>query len=149
MSDIYRLSDGTLFMLTSNSNLYKSLNDGNSWTRMDVPLFSLKLYVTAKDEIILINQDAGRSLYKSTDKGEHFILKKSVNPAYGASMNHTFYKRGQDYYILIPGYGILHTLDFESYDVYWYSSDCNDLFMDDRGNFFVSSITERLYYRQI
>jgi hypothetical protein len=133
LGDIFRLSDGTLFLQTLNTNIYKSVNDGHSWTKVLAPPYSLKIFVTSNDEIILFNQDNGISIYKSTDEGASFTLKFAVMPDFGTQMNHTVHQHGKDFYLLIPGYGILHTLDFESFTTYWRNYTVNDLFMDDEG----------------
>lgn len=133
LGDIYRLTDGTLFFLSLNCHLYKSVDDGHTWTGISVSGYPLKLYVTEKDEIILFNQEAGISIVKSTDKGENFLKKHSVWPAFGTLMDHTVYKRGGTYYILIPGYGILVTDDFERFETIFNSDAVNDMFMDDEG----------------
>jgi hypothetical protein len=73
------------------------------------------------------------SVYKSPDKGESFTRKYIVGPVFSTLMDHTIHKHGKNYYILIPGFGILLTTDFEKFDVYWYNEDLNDMFMDDEG----------------
>jgi len=138
LGDIFRLSDGTLFFHSENCNLSKSIDDGYTWTKIDAPEYSIKLYVTSKDELILINQDQGISIYKSDDKGLSFTLKKSVSPSFGTLMDHTVHRWGKDFYLLIPGYGILHTVDFEHFDTFWMNLDVDDMFMDAHGNFLVT-----------
>ncbi len=145
LGDIYRLTDGTLFFLSLNCNLSKSVDDGNTWTSVIVTGYPLKLYVTENDELILFTQQAGISILKSTDKGEHFIKKYSVWPAFGTLMDHTVYKRGNTYYILIPGYGILQTTDFEKFDTIFNNDAVNDMFMDDEGVI----IARELYGQQV
>ena len=133
LGDIFRLSDGTYFFHSLNCNLSKSTDDGHTWNRVNAPEYSVKLYVTENDELILFNQEGGISIFKSTDKGEHFTKKHTVAPLFGTLMDHTIHKRGKDYYIMIPGYGILHTRDFETYTTYWRNTEVNDMFMDDEG----------------
>jgi hypothetical protein len=148
LGDIFRLTDGTLFLLSLNYGLYKSMDDGHSWSKMNSPEYPLKLYGTEKDELILINQDNGISIYKSTDKGDHFTLKYTVMPEFTTLMNHTVHKRGKEYYLLIPGYGILHTLDFETFNNFWRNSSVYDLYMDDKGVFLVrGQYGDPVYYR--
>jgi hypothetical protein len=148
LGDIFRLTDGTLFLLSLNYGFYKSIDDGHSWTKMNAPQYPLKLYVTEKNELILFNRDNGISIYKSTDKGDHFMLKYTVMPEFNTLMEHTVHKRGKDYYLLIPGYGILHTLDFESFDNFWKNTSVYDLNMDDKGVFLVrGQYGDPVYYR--
>jgi len=138
LGDIYRLSDGT-HLLGSDGyfNLHKSMDDGHTWTKLDAPQFSLKLYVTDDDDLIMINQDHGYSLYKSTDKGAHFELKASFHAAFGASMFHTVHKWRGWYYILIPGHGIQKTTDFEKFTTFWRNENALDMFIDANGNIVV------------
>ena len=145
--DIFRLSDGTLFFHSENTNLSKSVDDGHTWTKIEAPKYPLKFYVTDQDELILINQINGISIYKSDDKGETFTLKKSIHPSYGTSMDHTVHRWGNDFYLLIPGYGILHTIDFEHYDTFWMNLDAFDMLMDAHGNFLVTELyIQRVHY---
>ncbi|RPI48073.1 MAG: hypothetical protein EHM56_14230 [Chloroflexi bacterium] len=113
------------------------MDDGHTWTKLDAPQFSLKLYVTDDDDLIMINQDHGYSLYKSTDKGAHFELKASFHAAFGASMFHTVHKWRGWYYILIPGHGIQKTTDFEKFTTFWRNENALDMFIDANGNIVV------------
>jgi photosystem II stability/assembly factor-like uncharacterized protein len=140
LGDIFRLSDGTLFFHSLNCHLSKSEDDGHTWTRVNSPQYSLKLYVNNKDELILINQYSVMSIYKSIDKGESFILKKTLGSSFSTLMDHTVHQRGKDYYLLIPGYGILHTKDFDKYDTFWMNEKVNDMFMDAHGNLLVKEL---------
>ena len=150
LGDIYRLTDGTLFFLSLNCHLNKSVDDGHTWTSVSVSNYPIKLYVTDNDELILFNQEAGISILKSTDKGEHFIKKHSVWPAFGTLMDHTVYKRGRTYYILIPGYGILLTTDFEKFETIFNSDAVNDMFMDDEGVIIARELGgQQVHYRDI
>jgi hypothetical protein len=133
LGDIFRLSDGTLFFLSLNMHLNKSVDDGNSWTTLPSPPYSLKLYVTDKDELIMMNQEGALPIYKSTDRGEHFTRKHAVYPAFTTLMDHMVHKWGNDYFILVPGYGVLRTRDFEEFEDYWLNANVNDMFMDDEG----------------
>jgi len=138
LGDIYRLSDGT-YLLGSEGyfNLHRSVDDGHTWTKLDAPQFSLKLFITDDDELIMINQDHGYSLYKSTDMGAHFELKASFHAAFGTSMFHTVHKWRGWYYILIPGHGIQKTADFEKFTTFWRNEKALDMFFDANGNIVV------------
>ena len=129
------------------SCVYYSDDDGHTWTKVNAPSYSLKLYVTDDDELILINQDNGLSIYKSTDKGGHFVLKRNVHPLLSTLMDHTVHRQGSDYYLLIPGYGILRTTDFEKYDTFWGNVDAIDMLMDANGNFLVRDLNmQQVHY---
>lgn len=116
LSDIYYLSNGNILLLTSRMRLYQSIDDGKSWINMQVPQYPLKLYVTKNDDIIIINQDYGISIYKSSDLGQTYIRKITVSPEYGTTMEKSIQEINGIYYVLIPGYGIFKTTDFETYE---------------------------------
>jgi len=148
LQDIFRMSGGNLFLLSQNGQLFKSEDDGHSWRIIDVPEYIRKLYITNQDVIILFGEHNGISIYKSSDNGDHFIQKHSVWPVFYSQMNNTVQKAGTNYYITIPGYGILITTDFEAYENYWVKSDLYDMFIDDRGNLIARGpIGHTVYYR--
>jgi hypothetical protein len=147
LGDIFRLSDGTLFFLSLNCNLSKSVDDGHSWTKVNTPQYSLKLHVTNQDELILINQDYGISIYKSANKGLSFSIMQSVMPGFHTFMDHTVHRWGNDFYLLIPGYGILHTTDFEHFNPFWINQNVDDMLMDAYGNLLVTEMNnQKVYY---
>lgn len=147
LGDVFRLTDGTLFFHSMNSNLSKSTDDGHTWTRINAPPHSLKLYVTDQDELILFNQVNGLSIHKSTDGGANFVLKKSVSPMYFTVMEHTVHRMDNEYYLLIPGYGILRTTRFEQFTTFWLNNEANDMLVDAGGNFLVRSVNyQQVYY---
>jgi hypothetical protein len=146
--DIFRLTDGTLFLLSLNMQLYKSVDDGQSWMTVITPANSAKLFVTKKDELILFNQENGISIYKSVDKGDHFAKEYTVTPANYTLMEHNVHLWKQNYYLLIPGYGVLQTIDFETFSLYWKSSNAYDMLMDDEGTLIVrGQYNGPVYYR--
>jgi len=149
LGDVFRLTDGTLLFHSLNCHLYKSEDDGKTWTAMEAPELSIKLYVTENDEIIIINQDYGISIYKSTDMGEHYTRKISVMPEFGTLIDHIFHKYGDIYYVLVPGYGILKTPDLEKFEIYWRNTGLNNLFMDHNGVLIARDWEwDKIYYRK-
>lgn len=140
LSDIFRLKDGSLFFFTLNCHLYKSTDDGYTWESIPVPGYPLKLYVNDQDQLFLFSQVNGLSMFKSTDKGATFVSVKSVAVAYYTMMDHTVYHRGPNYFLLMPGYGILQTSDFTNFTVFWRNSDCKDMLVDARGGFLVTEL---------
>ncbi len=140
LSDICRLSDGTLFFFTLSCHLYKSTDGGHQWTSVPVPGYPLKLFVNENDELILFSQVNGITVYKSTDKGENFVSVKSVPVSFYTMMDHTVHRRGGIYYLLIPGYGILKTSDFNTYTSFWQHNTARDMLMDATGNFLVTEL---------
>jgi len=116
---------------------------------MEAPELSIKLYVTENDEIIIINQDNGFSIYKSTDMGENYTRVYSTWPEFGTLMDHIFHKHGDIYYVLVPGYGILKTPDLENFEIYWRNNALNDLFMDHNGVLIARDWEwDKVYYRK-
>ncbi len=149
LGDVFRLSNGTLLFHSLNCNLNKSENDGKTWLPVQAPEYSIKLYVTEKDEIIICNQDGGFSIYKSTDLGQHFHRVYSVWPEFGTLMDHIFHKFKNSYYVMIPGYGILKTDDFNTFEVYWHNTNLNNLFMDHNGVLIAKDWNhDKVYYRK-
>jgi hypothetical protein len=133
--DIFRLKDGSLLYHGSNCcNLNRSFDNGLTWTKIETPGYSNKLYVNEKDEIFLTSQaSGGTTIYKSSDYGASFNSLYAVQPKFNTSMNNVFNKWGNFYYILIPGYGILKSFDLNTYQVYWLNNGLNDLFIDHNG----------------
>jgi hypothetical protein len=132
--DVFRLKDGSLLFHGSNCcSLNRSFDDGLTWTPIVTPGYSIKLYVNDKDEIFIVTQEDGITIYKSTDFGGTFNRVYNINPEWGTSMDNTFTKWGNHYFILIPGYGILKSSDLANYEVYWKNSNLRNLFIDHNG----------------
>lgn len=123
VGDIYRLSTGDLLFHTKSTSMYKSTDDGKSWKPEPAPEYSIKLYVTDNEEIIIINQDNGITIYKSTDLGQTYKNVYNVVPQYGTTMERTIRKKDGYYYILIPGYGIIRTPDFDNFETFWRNTE--------------------------
>jgi photosystem II stability/assembly factor-like uncharacterized protein len=150
LGDIYFLSNGNILFMSSNMRLYQSSDDGKSWTRMQTPQYPLKLYVTDRDEIIIINQDNGISIYKSTDLGQNYTQKYSIQPKYGTTMKKTIQKINNIYYILIPGYGILKTTDFENFETFVKNTKMVFLYQDHTGTIITRDFENKytFYYKE-
>ncbi len=146
IGDIFYLSTGQILFLSTNTRLYISSDDGRSWTKMQAPEYPLKLYVTNNDEIIIINQDNGISIYKSPDLGQTYSLKYSVSPIYGTSMQKSIQKVNGMYYILVPGYGILKTPDFETYDTFVKNTSMVFLYQDHTGTLIARGLQNKYAY---
>jgi len=133
--NVFRLKDGSLLFHGSNCcSLNRSFDDGLTWTKIETPGYSIKLYVNDKDEVFIVTQENGITIYKSTDYCSTFNNVISVSPEWGTSDNdNIFNKWGNFYYILIPGWGILKSADLNTYDVYWVNNNLNNLFIDHNG----------------
>lgn len=132
--DVFRLKNGTLLFHGSNCcSLSRSDDNGLTWTHIETPGYSTKLYVNDKEEIFICNQEGGVTILKSTDMGASFRRLYSCYPQFGTDMDNIFNKWRNTYYILIPGYGILKSDDLEHYEIYWINSELNNLFIDHNG----------------
>ncbi|MBK7709702.1 MAG: exo-alpha-sialidase [Bacteroidales bacterium] len=132
--DVFRLKDGSLLIHGSNCcSLNRSYDDGLTWTPVVTPGYSLKLYVNEDDDIYIVTQEPGISIYRSTDYAATFNKVHTVYPEWGTSMENTFSKWGSNYYITIPGYGILKSADLINYEDFYLNSDILNLFIDQNG----------------
>lgn len=148
--DVFRLKDGSLLFHGSNtSSLYRSLDNGQTWTHISTPGLSTKLYVNEKDEIFICNQEGGLSILKSNDMGASFRKLYTVFPQFGTDMDNIFNKWKDVYYVLIPGYGILKSSDLNTYETYWANQDLNNLFIDHNGVLIAKDWDNKtVYYRK-
>ena len=133
-NDVFRLKDGSLlFHGTNCCSLYRSFDEGLTWSHIETPGSSNKLFVNENDEIFICNQVNGVTILKSTDYGASFNIVYNVYPEWGTSMDNIFNKWNNFYYILIPGYGILKTTDLIHYEDFWKNSNLRNLFIDHNG----------------
>lgn len=149
--DVFRLKDGSLLFHGSNCcSLNRSSDVGLTWMPVATPGYSVKLFVNEKDEIFIVTQeDSGISIYRSTDNCVTFNKMHTIYPEWGTSMNNTFNKWKNYYYILIPGYGILKSADLITYEDYWKNSDLRDLFIDHNGVLIAKDWNwQTVYYRK-
>jgi hypothetical protein len=134
LSDVFRLNDGSLMLHGSDCcYMFRSFDDGITWTRIITPGYSLKLYADENDAIYIVTQEGGMAFYKSTDYGLTYTFVYRVNPQWSSSMENTFNKYGSFYYIFILGYGILKSKDLTNYEIYWQNQDLGNFFIDDSG----------------
>jgi hypothetical protein len=135
--DVFRLKDGSLLFHGSNCcSLSRSFDDGITWTHITTPGYSLKLYVDDNDNVYIVTQEMGITIYRSTDFGTTFTKVYNVYPEWGTSMDNTFTMWGAYYYILIPGWGILKSYDLTnsaSYTEYYHNTNLRNLFIDHNG----------------
>ena len=134
LSDVFRLKDGSLMLHGSDCcYMFRSFDDGITWTRVTTPGYSLKLYVDENDAIYIVTQEGGMAFYKSTDYGLNYSFVYRVNPQWNSSLENTFNKYGGFYYVFIQGYGILKSKDLTNYEIYWQNQDLGNLFIDHSG----------------
>ncbi|MCX6254445.1 MAG: sialidase family protein [Bacteroidia bacterium] len=132
IGDVFRLSDGSLVLHGADCcSLFRSVDEGLTWTRIETPGSTNKVFVNDKDEIFVNAQPF--TLYKSTDYGATFKYVYAASPEWGSSIDNIFYKVNNFYYILAPGWGILKSADLTHYEIYWINSNLRDLFIDHNG----------------
>ncbi len=134
IGDVFRLKNGSILFCTSACCfILRSDDDGITWTRIETPAYSNKLFVNEKDEIFVCGQQNGVYIYKSSDMGATFNPIEGVGVAFRTTMDHVFNKWKGLYYIMIPGFGILRTQDLEHFDHYYENSNIDNLFIDHNG----------------
>jgi hypothetical protein len=149
--DVFRLKDGSLLYHGSGCcSLNRSFDNGMTWTKMETPGYSIKLFVNEKDEIFILSQGAPPvSIYKSTDYGASYSSIYVANPQFITEMGTLFNKWGNFYYILLPGYGILKSFDLNNFELYWANNNLNNLFIDHNGVLIAKDWNmNRVYYRK-
>lgn len=150
IGDVFRLKDGSLLFHGSNtSTLHRSWDNGQTWTHINTPGLSTKLYVNSNDEIFVCNQEGGFLIYKSGDPGASFMRLYTVFPQFGTDLDNIFNKWKDICYILVPGYGILKSSDLNTYETYWANQDLNNLFIDHNGVLIAKDWDNKtVYYRK-
>jgi hypothetical protein len=132
IGDVFRLNDGSIVLHGADCcSLFRSVDEGVTWTKIDTPGYTNKVFVSDKDEIFVNAQPF--TLYKSTDYGATFTYVYAVWPEWGSSIDNIFYKVDNFYYVLAPGWGILKSVDLTHYDIYWMNSNLRDLYIDHNG----------------
>ena len=148
--DVFRLKNGTLLFHGSNCcSLSRSDDNGLTWTHIETPGYSTKLYVNDKEEIFICNQEGGFTILKSTDMGATYRRLFNCWPQFGTTMDNIFNRWGNTYYILVPGFGILKSDDLEHYETYWLNNELNNLFIDHNGVLIAKDWNNNtVYYRK-
>ena len=132
-SHISRLSDGSILALTFDTKLWRSTDGGITWINLNTIGNPLYLYVTDSDDVIIITQEDGLSIKRSTDQGDHFTRVYYSSHYFTSTMWHSIHKKGDTYYIMIQGKGIVTTKDFLYFTNLWNNELIFDLFMDHHG----------------
>ena len=149
MDKVFRLKSGSLISLISpvgeRQLLRKSDDDGKTWTLLETPGYPFSYFVTEKEDIIVCTQGMQAGIHKSTDLGKTFSYMHGVPVTFGTSSLQTyFHKYGSFYYMLIPGYGVLKTIDFEKFETFFSEPNVNGLYIDHTGSLAVSGTMTKL-----
>jgi hypothetical protein len=134
--NFFRLKDGSILYHGSDCcSLYRSFDNALSWTKIETPGLSVKLYVNDKDEIFICTQENGLAFYMSKDYGSTFNKVYSIYAGWNTGNNNNTFTRWHNfYYILIPGSGILKSADLIHYDSFYFNSAIGNLFVDHEGD---------------
>jgi photosystem II stability/assembly factor-like uncharacterized protein len=144
--DYFRLKDGSILFHGSDCcSLYRSFDNGLTWTKIETPGYSVKLYVNEKDEMFICTQENGLTFYMSNDYGSTFNPVYSVYAGWIPGSN-TFTKWHNYYYILIPGTGILKSADLIHYEAFYYNSSLGNLFIDHNGDMIAKDSNKNTVY---
>jgi hypothetical protein len=149
--DIFRLSDGSLLYHSGACcSLLRSFDNGQTWSKVNAPENSIELFVNDQNEIFIIAQvNKGLRIYRSTDLGITYSSVSFVMTSFGTSMQNTFIKWREFYYIIIPGYGIMKSYDLQKFTTYWNNNDITNLFVDHNGVLIAKDWhTGPVYYRR-
>ena len=135
--DHVRLKDGSiLFNCQNYCSLYRSFDEGQTWTKIVTLDLPIKLYVDDEDKIFVIAQGT-MAISVSTDYGTTFTIVQELYPSWISSdFCFTFNKWGKFYYICVPGFGILKSTNLsnpDSYSEYYKNNNLNKLFIDHNG----------------
>ena len=135
VNEVFSLSNGHFLTLSdADRTLYRSTDDGVNWEAINTPEGAAKIYVTPEDDIIVLTQRNGLSLYQSSDEGQTYEGKYAMEVDYYSSpMGTVFHKYGSDYYICMTGGGIVKTSNFETFNLFWDNTDVRELWMDHNG----------------
>lgn len=135
IGDIFRLGDGTLVRHGLDCcSLAMSDDDGQSWTPIQTPDYSHKVYVNGDDDIFILSSvGTGETVFRSDNRGTSFAPVHSVAVTFRSSYDNIFTRFGNSWYVAIPGYGIMKSADLLNYENYRVFSDLRTLFIDHNG----------------
>jgi len=153
LGDIFRLKDGSLVLHGADCcSLFRSVDDGLTWTQIETIYHTYNVFVDEKDEIFIIVHPL--TIYKSTDYGANFKYLYATSPEWISSFDHIFNKTGNFYYIKAPGYGILKSSDLVHLEEYWLNKNLRELYIDHNGVLLATYWTwdfpyeRKVYYRK-
>jgi len=139
--DVFRFSTGKLITLSFDIVSLLESTDGIRWLPVNnKPYAASRIYVTDKDELILLNVGEKLTINKSVDEGKSFTQVYSLSAAYITSPMRFIFSnyKGTDY-ICIPGTGILKTDDYKTFKLIYSNTDIRSLMVDHNGVFFATN----------
>ncbi|HET6556771.1 MAG TPA: hypothetical protein VFG54_05615 [Prolixibacteraceae bacterium] len=149
MSGIFRLKNGWLLSLIDENGVktvvMKSEDDGTTWTQLPTPTFPYSFFVSEKEEIIVCTQGMFAGIHKSTDLGQTYKLVHSVPVTFGSGSKQTYVQKFRSfYYMAVPGFGVLKTLNFEQFETILSEPNVNGLYIDHVGTVVAMGWHEKL-----
>jgi len=149
ISGMYRLKNNWIVSLISPTgqgmSVMKSEDEGKTWTALITPNYPYSLFVTKNDVIIVLTQTDG-GIYKSTDLGKTYNRVYSASVAFNTGSPQSYVQKfGPDYYIIIPGYGVLKTKDFDHFETLLTEAYVNGLYLDHTGSVYAKGTLNKLY----
>lgn len=151
LGEISQHPDGTLFFRSRADRLYKSVDEGKSWTRVPIQQNNIQYnanasFMAKNGDLLVYSLYYDHRILKSTDKGEHFTEIYSARSNMAISENNFFNYYKGTYYMLIPGKGIVRTQDLVHFEDYWNTTELWNLFVDHNGVLMARG-SNRLFYR--
>ena len=141
INGMFRLKNNWIVSL--GQTVMKSEDDGKTWAPLATPIYPYSLFVTENDEIIVFTQSNG-GIYKSTDLGKTYQQVYSASVAFNTSSTQPHVlKFGADYYLVIPGYGILKTNDFEHFETLLSEPYIYGIFADHTGSIYAKGTLDK------
>jgi photosystem II stability/assembly factor-like uncharacterized protein len=150
MNGAYRLKNGWLVSMVNfgllKMEIMKSEDEGKTWNPISItaPEYPYSVYVTGKDEIIIFTQSIA-GIFKSTDLGKTYRKVFEGSVTFNTSAMQSYVKKfGMDYYIAIPGHGVLQTQDFEKFETLFTEPNIDGLYIDHTGSIAVMGWLDKL-----
>jgi photosystem II stability/assembly factor-like uncharacterized protein len=148
ISGAFRMKNGWLLSLIAptgqRAGVMKSEDDGKTWTALTTPDYPYSFFVTENDEIIVFTQ-SNAGIFKSTDLGKTYRQVHSGFVTFNTgSMQNYVKKLNLDYYIAMPGYGVLKTRDFEKFETLLNQPNINGVYINHTGSIAVMGWLDKL-----
>ncbi|HVN58263.1 MAG TPA: hypothetical protein VMT63_08210 [Bacteroidales bacterium] len=147
-ADVFRLSDNSILFYGYGCGLKISNDEGQTWSSIPTPGTMWNLFVTDDDLIVICCTGTGFDVYTSGNKGASFTLAGSYPTSYFVPLKNFITRQKDNYFIIVPGYGVLETTDFTNMNAY-YNTDLSNFFVDDKGVMMARSKDwQSIYYYQ-